>query len=106
MKIKLTSGNRITIPKNIVNNLGLELNKYYEMIIENNKIIIDVSENSLDNISSDNIVNSSCIADKSNNIEKTGRIKIKSNLKESENFTRKVISECRIIGKNKASLFE
>ena len=43
MRVMLTQRNQITIPKNLISELNLELGKYYELDIKNDQIVLDIS---------------------------------------------------------------
>ena len=42
MRVMLTQRNQITIPKNLISELNLELGKYYELDIKNDQIVLDI----------------------------------------------------------------
>ena len=95
MKVMLTQRNQITIPKNLINDLNLELGKYYELSYEDNRIILDISKNY--DIDDNNFNKISSVSNASNNI------KIVSNLDEGKSFSRQVYSDCKLVIRTKRS---
>ena len=101
--VNISSDRRTVIPKNVANEIGLKPGKY-NVQYEEGKIIIDLNSPFDENIVSDNILqkeqNNTVIKDsKTSHI--TNNIKIESNLKEAENYSRKVYSECGLVVRTK-----
>lgn len=94
MRVMLTQRNQITIPKNLISELNLELGKYYELNIKNDQIVLDISH-----VYEDTEVQS--IKTIPSSIKST--IKIESNLEEGKNFSRKVYSDCGLVIRTKRS---
>ena len=97
MRVMLTQRNQITIPKNLISELNLELGKYYELDIKNDQIILDISH-VYDEIEGTEVQPIKTI---SPSIKST--IKIESNLEEGKNFSRKVYSDCGLVIRTKRS---
>ena len=97
MRVMLTQRNQITIPKNLISELNLELGKYYELDIKNDQIVLDISH-VYDDIEDTEVQPIKTI---SPSIKST--IKIESNLEEGKNFSRKVYSDCGLVIRTKRS---
>ena len=97
MRVMLTQRNQITIPKNLISELNLELGKYYELDIKNDQIILDISH-VYDEIEGTEVQPIKTIPP---SIKST--IKIESNLEEGKNFSRKVYSDCGLVIRTKRS---
>ena len=97
MRLMLTQRNQITIPKNLISELNLELGKYYELDIKNDQIVLDISH-VYDEIEGTEVQPIKTI---SPSIKST--IKIESNLEEGKNFSRKVYSDCGLVIRTKRS---
>lgn len=97
MRVMLTQRNQITIPKNLISELNLELGKYYELDIKNDQIILDISH-VYDEIEGTEVQPIKTIP---SSIKST--IKIESNLEEGKNFSRKVYSDCGLVIRTKRS---
>lgn len=97
MRVMLTQRNQITIPKNLISELNLELGKYYELDIKNDQIILDISH-VYDEIEGTEVQPIKTIPP---SIKST--IKIESNLEEGKNFSRKVYSDCGLVIRTKKS---
>ena len=97
MRVMLTQRNQITIPKNLISELNLELGKYYELDIKNDQIVLDISH-VYDDIEDTEVQPIKTIPP---SIKST--IKIESNLEEGKNFSRKVYSDCGLVIRTKRS---
>lgn len=97
MRVMLTQRNQITIPKNLISELNLELGKYYELDIKNDQIVLDISH-VYDDIEDTEVQSIKTIP---SSIKST--IKIESNLEEGKNFSRKVYSDCGLVIRTKRS---
>lgn len=109
MKVMLTQRNQITIPKNLVTDLGLELGKFYELNICEGKIELDITKsydepdvNKVENIESVSIKPIKPTEDKS---EKSSlfTMKIVSNLEEGKKFSHQILSDCGLVIRTKRS---
>lgn len=111
MKITLSSGNRITIPKEIVNQLNLNQGQTFDLIITNDgNLLLNINNSNIEQVDNSlNIIQESKLEDIEDKIIKSDptpvrfKHKIVSNLAESENFTRKVVSECGLLVRTKRS---
>ena len=120
MKITLSSNNRITIPKTIINELNLTIGQQLDLIIEDGRIILSTEEihskesikeedkiietKELEtNIVEEEILDSNNIPENRPVIKTTNNIKIESNLTEGEKFSRKIYSECGLVIRTKNS---
>lgn len=97
MRVMLTQRNQITIPKNMINELDLELGKFYELRFEENKIVLDISQ------SYDQIEDEKTIIEPMKKENITSNIKIESNLEEGKSFSRQVYSDCGLVIRTKRS---
>ena len=97
MRVMLTQRNQITIPKNLISELNLELGKYCELDIKNDQIVLDISH-VYDDIEDTEVQSIKTIPP---SIKST--IKIESNLEEGKNFSRKVYSDCGLVIRTKRS---
>lgn len=92
MKVTLTARNQITIPKEIIEKLNLQKGQVFDLIVDNGclKLLYDAKNIKV------NIAQTS---------SKSSR-KIISNLKEAENYSRKVVSECGLLVRTKKSYLD
>lgn len=97
MRVMLTNRNQITIPKNMINELGLELGKYYEMNITKDSINLDITK------SYDALEDEKPIEIIKSEEKPSKNIKIESNLEEGKTFSRQVYSECGLVIRTKSS---
>lgn len=91
MKVKLASGNRITIPKEIIDKLNLKQGTFLDLTIDENTIHLSKIMSSKKELKSSNIPN----------LKNTFKSHIVSNLEESKNFSRRVVSECGLLVRTK-----
>lgn len=96
MRVMLTQRNQITIPRNLIDELNLQLGKFYELEISDDKISLNISQ-AYDQIE-DNTNVIPKIVDNTNS-----NIKIESNLEEGKKFSRQVYSDCGLVIRTKRS---
>lgn len=97
MEVTLGSGYRITIPREIRDQLQLKEGSKLQMIIEDNKIII-----SIDNIE-ESLKSTKEEGSKSETKRVIGIRQIVSNLEEGEKFRNKIYSDCGLVIRTKKS---
>lgn len=97
MRIRIGSGNRITIPKQFMLDNNIIANKDYEMEYIDGKIVIDVSAVSFTETQNIQNVNEECVH---NSITKP-TVQIVSNLEQGKHFSRKVYSPCKLVIRTK-----
>lgn len=130
MRVMLTHRNVITIPKILCNQLGLELGKFYELEVSDDRLIlkIDKSYESAEEIEeveeepisltlTDKMLKdlnikeyeqyykseaSSVITTKQSN-KANHKIKIESNLADAQNFKNKIYTDCKLVIRTKRS---
>ena len=107
MRVMLTQRNQITIPRNYISELGLELGKYYELNICEGKIELDIS-NSFDEPAEEKIkpdTNNGDSKDKEKDKDKKlgnlFTVQVVSNLEEGAHFSNKVYSDCGLVIRTK-----
>ena len=91
MIVSLTNRNQITIPRDIVRNLGYKAGQQFTLSIKNNTFVLTPilcsNDNSIDNKQSD----------KSTQISNKFTRKIESNLEEGQKFKVKYYSPCKLV---------
>lgn len=102
MRVMLTQRNQITIPKNLVSELGLELGKFYELKICEGKIELDITKN-YDEMEEPKVAIQESNEGIINEKKSTNNIKIVSNLEEGAKFSRQVVSDCGLVIRTKRS---
>lgn len=97
MIVSLTNRNQITIPRDIVRNLGYKAGQQFTLSIKNNTFVLTPilcsNDNSIDNKQSD----------KSTQISNKFTRKIESNLEEGQKFKVKYYSPCKLVIRTKNS---
>lgn len=101
MRVMLTQRNQITIPKNLITELGLELGKYYELDIHEGKIELDINRyyDEPEEKIEEPIVIEPKVKEKNPLFVNT--VKIVSNLEEGKKFSRQVLSDCKLVIRTK-----
>lgn len=97
MRIRIGTGNRITIPKQFMLDNDIEANRDYEMKYIDGKIVIDVSGIAFKETQDVQSINKEYTQD---NVSKSS-IQIVSNLEQGEHFSRKVYSPCNLVIRTK-----
>ena len=95
MKATLSTGNRITLPKSIVEELNLNQGDSLDISVVDNTIVLKRLEQTNETKVSEN--------DKDG---RQGKIKIVSNLEEGKNFKRKCYSDCGLVIRTKKKYLE
>ena len=95
MKVKLSSGNRITIPKSLIDELNLNRGMVLDAYIECGKLIIQQCEKSSD--SCNNTYNEKQLTIENNDLKR----KIKPNLEEGKNYKKKYYTDCELVIRTK-----
>ena len=98
MRVMLTQRNQITIPRNLIDELDLQLGKFYELDISDGKISLNITQ-AYDQIED----NTNIIPKITDNTNINSNIKIESNLEEGKKFSRQVYSDCGLVIRTKRS---
>ena len=94
MKVKFGTGNRITIPKDIVNNYKLKEGEFLELNIEDGKLVLTKINNTKDVNKVENYSNNKKPVTKS-------KIEIKSNIQHKNEYAKPIVSDCGLVVRSK-----
>lgn len=93
MKVTLTSRNQITIPKDLIKSLNIKPGQIFDLIVDDEGIKLNYATE----------LNESSAQIK---VSSKSSLKIVSNIEESKNYSRRVISECGLLVRTKKSYLD